>query len=76
MGVPNGLLPYNDVFFRNIFRLPRLDFAVNASRIQGRRYVKYDISGGELVSKVRLHDNEIRDLGRSDLIDGGNHAQR
>jgi hypothetical protein len=74
-GVPNGLLPHNDVFFWNIFRFPRLDFAVDAGRIQGRRYAKDHVSGGEFVSKIRLHDDEIRDLRRSNLIDGGNHSQ-
>jgi hypothetical protein len=74
-GVPNCLLPYNDVFFWNIFRFPRLDFAVDAGRIQGRRYAKDHVSGGEFVSKIRLYDDEIRDLRRSNLIDGGNHAQ-
>ncbi len=75
-GVPSCLLPYNDVFFWNIFRLPRLDLAVNAGRIQGRRYAKYDVGGGELVSKIRLHDDQIHDLRRSNLIDSGNYAQR
>ena len=74
-GVPNRLLPYNDVFFRNIFRFPHLDFAVDAGRIQGRRDAKDHVSGGEFVSKIRLHDDEIRDLRRSNLINGGNHAQ-
>jgi hypothetical protein len=74
-GVPNRLLPYNDVFFRNIFRFPRLDLAIDAGRIQGRRYAKDHVSGGEFVSKTRLHDDEICDLRCSDLIDGGNHAQ-
>ena len=72
----NCLLPHNDVFFWNIFRFPGLDFAFNAGCIQGRRYAKYHVSGGELVSEVRLYDDEISDLRRSNLIDGGNHAQR
>jgi hypothetical protein len=58
-GVPNCLLPYNYVFFWNIFRFPRLDFAVDAGRIQGRRYAKNHVSGGEFVSKIRLYDDEI-----------------
>lgn len=74
-GVPNCLLPYNDVFFWNIFGFPRLDFAVDAGRIQRRRYAKDHVSSGEFVSKIRLYDDEIRDLRRSNLIDGGNHAQ-
>lgn len=74
-GVPNCLLPYNDVFFWNVFRFPRLDFAVDAGRIQGRRYAKDHVSGGEFVSKIRLQDDEIRDLRRSNFINGGNHAQ-
>ena len=74
-GVPNCLLPYNDVFFWNIFRFPCLDFAVDTGRIQGRRYAKDHVSGREFVSKIRLHDDEIRDLRRSNFINGGNHAQ-
>lgn len=72
---PNSLLPYNDILFWNIFRFPRLDFAVDAGRIQGCRYAKNHVSGGKFVSEIRLHDDEIRHLRRSNLIDGGNHAQ-
>ena len=75
-GEPKCLLPYNDVFFWDIFRFPRLDFAFNAGCIQGRRYAKHHVRGGEFVSKVRFHDNEICDLSRSNLIDSGDHAQR
>jgi len=74
-GAPNCLLPYNHVFLWDIFRFPRLDFAVDAGRIQGRRYAKDHVSRGEFISKIRLHDDEIRDLRRSNLIDGGNYAQ-
>jgi hypothetical protein len=70
------LLPHNDVFFRNIFRFPCLDFAVNAGCIQRCWYAKNHASGGELVSKIRLQDDKICDLCRSNLIDGRNHAQR
>jgi hypothetical protein len=73
--VPDCLLPYNDVFFWNIFRFPRLDFTVDAGRIQRRRNAKDHVSGGQFVSKIRLHDDEIRDLRRSNLIHGRNHAQ-
>lgn len=75
-GVPKCLLPHNHVFFWNILRFPRLDFAVYAGCVQGGRYAKHHISGGELVSKIRFHDDEICDLRRSDFIDCGNHAQR
>lgn len=73
---PKYSLPHNDVFFWNVFRFAGLDFAFNAGCVQGRRYAKYHVSGGQLVSKVRLYDDEISDLRRSNLIDGGNHAQR